>query len=60
MKRVVKEHFPVSSLPEDLREGFDPNGYIKLTIIAAENAEEQKLLDAETAILMRSDDEALS
>ena len=60
MKRVVRENFPVSELPEDLREGLDPDGYVNLTVIGAENADEQKLLDEETAILMRANDKALS
>jgi hypothetical protein len=34
MNRIVKAHYPVSSLPEDLREGLDPSG--EVTVIVEE------------------------
>lgn len=33
MNRIVKEHYPASKLPEDLREGLDPDGKVTVTVI---------------------------
>ncbi len=35
MNRIVREHYPVSKLPEDLREGFGPHDEVRVTIDAA-------------------------
>lgn len=32
MNRLVREHYPVSKLPEDLREGLDGQGEVTITI----------------------------
>lgn len=32
MNRVVKEHYPASKLPEDLREGIEPGRQVKVTV----------------------------
>ena len=32
MNRLVREHYPVSKLPEDLREGFEGRGEVTITI----------------------------
>ena len=32
MNRIVREHYPISRLPEDLREGLDPNGTAVVTV----------------------------
>ena len=34
MNRLVREHYPVSKLPEDLREGFEGRGDVTVTIEA--------------------------
>lgn len=39
MNRIVKAHYPVSALPEDLRQGLDPAADITVII---EEAEPQK------------------
>jgi hypothetical protein len=32
MNKIVREHYPISKLPEDLREGLDPNGMAVITV----------------------------
>ena len=34
MNRVVREHYPVSKLPEDLRQGFEGRADVRVTIDA--------------------------
>jgi hypothetical protein len=36
MNRIVKEHYPASRLPEDLREGVDPAAVVTVTIVEEE------------------------
>ena len=33
MNRIVKEHYPASKLPEDLRGGVDPAAPVTVTIV---------------------------
>lgn len=33
MNRIVKEHYPVEKLPEDLREGLDPQSSVTITLV---------------------------
>jgi stress response protein YsnF len=33
MNRIVKEHYPASKLPEDLRTGVDPAATVTITIV---------------------------
>ena len=39
MNKIVREHYPVSRLPSDLREGLAPDA--RVTIIVSEEAEPQ-------------------
>jgi len=32
LNKIVKEHYPVSKLPEDLREGLKPDAEVRVTI----------------------------
>ena len=41
MNKLVREHYPVSNLPEDLREGFGVDASVRVTIVADEADEEQ-------------------
>lgn len=36
MNKIVREHYPVSSLPEDLREGLESDAKVRI-VIEAEN-----------------------
>lgn len=39
MNRIVREHYPVSKLPEDLREGIDPAADVVVTVEEIERPE---------------------
>jgi hypothetical protein len=32
MNKIVREHYPVTSLPDDLREGLDPRSSVRVVI----------------------------
>ena len=32
MNKIVRDHYPVANLPEDLREGFSPTGTVRVVI----------------------------
>ena len=32
MSKIVKAHYPVSALPEDLRQGLSPSGEVTVTL----------------------------
>lgn len=36
MNKIVKEHYPASRLPVELREGIDPAGHVTVTVIEEE------------------------
>jgi hypothetical protein len=36
MNRIVKEHYPASRWPEDLRQGVDPTAIVTVTIVEEE------------------------
>ncbi len=48
MNRIVKEHYPVEKLPEDLREGFAQGALVRVTLIVEDK-------DADAAILEELD-----
>ena len=41
MNRIVREHYPASRLPEDLREGIDPAREVTVTVSVDEARPEQ-------------------
>jgi hypothetical protein len=41
MNRIVKEHYPASRLPEDLRQGVDPTAVVTVTIVEEESRQER-------------------
>ncbi len=36
MNKIVREHYPASKLPSDLREGIDPTAHVTVTVEAVE------------------------
>jgi hypothetical protein len=36
MNKIVKEHYPASKLPVELREGIDPGGHVTVTVVEEE------------------------
>jgi hypothetical protein len=51
MNRIVKAHYPVSALPEDLRQGFDPGA--EVTVIVEETDRPEKILSIEEIFAAR-------
>jgi hypothetical protein len=45
MNRIVKEHYPVSKLPEDLRVGVDPSATVTVTVVEEESSQLVPTLD---------------
>ena len=41
MNRIVREHYPASKLPEDLRAGVDPSATVTVTIVEEEKRPEK-------------------
>lgn len=51
MNKIVKEHYPVSKLPIELREGIDPDGHVTVTVVEEERPPQrvmtlEEILDA--------------
>jgi hypothetical protein len=38
MNKIIREHYPVSKLPKDLREGLDPASDVTVTVEREENS----------------------
>jgi hypothetical protein len=36
MNKIIREHYPASKLPTDLREGIDPASSVTVTVVAEE------------------------
>jgi hypothetical protein len=36
MNRIIREHYPASRLPDELRDGIDPSGHVTVTVIEEE------------------------
>ncbi|WP_294539433.1 hypothetical protein [uncultured Rhodoblastus sp.] len=51
MNRIVKAHYPVSALPEDLRQGFDPDADV--TVIVEESDRPENILSIEELFAAR-------
>lgn len=52
MNKIVKEHYPVSKLPEDLREGLEPDEKVRITI-ETDSTPDFDSIFPETAELLR-------
>lgn len=37
MNKIVKEHYPATKLPVELRERIDPAGHVTVTVVEEEN-----------------------
>ncbi|MGZ8401551.1 MAG: hypothetical protein ACXWVI_09665 [Methyloceanibacter sp.] len=40
MNKIVKEHYPASKLPVELRRGIDPSGQVTVTVVEEETPPE--------------------
>jgi hypothetical protein len=52
MNKIVRENYPVSKLPEDLRFGIDPEGTVTVTIVQEEERPE-KVMSLEEIFALR-------
>ncbi|HSP26633.1 MAG TPA: hypothetical protein VLQ65_15815 [Saliniramus sp.] len=50
MNRIVREHYPASRLPEDLREGIDPAREVTVTVSVDEHVENGSSLTLEQLV----------
>jgi hypothetical protein len=41
MNRIIRENYPASKLPEDLRAGVDPSSTVTVTIVEEEKGQEK-------------------
>jgi hypothetical protein len=53
MNRIIREHYPASKLPEDLRAGVDPSSTVTVTIVEEEKRPEKVLTLEEIFALRR-------
>jgi hypothetical protein len=52
MNRIIREHYPASKLPEDLRAGVDPSSTVTVTIVEEEKRPE-KVMSLEEIFALR-------
>jgi hypothetical protein len=53
MNRIVREHYPASKLPEDLRAGVDPSATVTVTIVEEQKRREKVMTLDEIFALRR-------
>ncbi|MFA6204649.1 MAG: hypothetical protein WC689_00395 [Methylocystis sp.] len=53
MNKVVREHFPASKLPDELREGIDPGASVTITVET--EAAPENILSLEEMFALRRD-----
>jgi hypothetical protein len=54
MNRIIKEHYPASRLPEDLREGVDPAAIVTVTVVEEEAKPPKKIMSVEELWALRA------
>ena len=52
MNRIIREHYPASKLPEDLRAGVDPSSTVTVTIVE-EGKRPEKAMTLEEIFALR-------
>jgi hypothetical protein len=52
MNRIIREHYPASKLPEDLRAGVDPSSTVTVTIVE-EGKRPEKVMTLEEIFALR-------
>ncbi len=60
MNRIVKEHYPVSKLPAELREGLDPGDQVRVTIESIPCLEKDFADNTERTQVLRRPERVLS
>ncbi len=54
MNRIVRENYPVSKLPKDLRTGLDPEAAVTVTIIEEEAKPQENSMSLEEIWALRA------
>jgi hypothetical protein len=44
MNRIIRENYPASKLPDELREGIDPSGHVTVTVVEEERRPSRQTL----------------
>jgi hypothetical protein len=47
MNRIVRQHYPASKLPEDLREGVDPDANVTVTVMVEDLKPPERVMTLE-------------
>jgi hypothetical protein len=53
MNKIIREHYPASRLPEDLREGVDPGANVTVTITVEGQQRPEHLMSLEEIFALR-------
>jgi hypothetical protein len=53
MNKIVREHYPAAKLPEDLREGVDPQATVTVTVAVEEMSPSKRKLTLEEIFALR-------
>jgi hypothetical protein len=54
MNRIIREHYPASKLPEDLRVGVDPAATVTVTIVEEEARPARRVMTLEELKALRA------
>ena len=54
MSRIVRDHYPASKLPEDLRPGVDPTATVTVTIVEEETKSPRQVMSIEEIWALRA------
>jgi hypothetical protein len=54
MNRIIREHYPASKLPEDLRAGVDPTATVTVTIVEEEAKPSRPVMSAQEIWALRA------
>ena len=60
MNRIVREHYPASKLPDDLRKGIDPDRSVTVTVVEEEVPPERPMTAVEWRCERRNPRETVS
>lgn len=53
MNRIIREHYPASKLPDDLREGVDPEANVTVTITVEDLKPPERVMTLEEIFAAR-------
>ena len=53
MNKIIREHYPASKLPEDLREGVDPQSTVTVTVTVEELQRPEHVMSLEEIFAAR-------